>query len=232
MGKTVSQQIRTDSISPPSALTEGVAPGEWPILRACWRLGPKATTAQVVREVQTEALVDFAHTQTLLRRLASKGLVTKDQDSPRRLLWTATISAEDAVRHEIYQFLSQVVGQDQDHLQLIRQVLEEFESQSAAQAQPDALPHAIRVRLIDFFDDFLVLRQHRLPLAEAFGLPKSITTSSTLSKAIALLNAAGGDTPNAALALIEAAEDILEDHEKVAAEELAAIRRALASSAA
>ena len=191
-------------------LPDRLAPGEWPILRACWRLGPGASTPAIVRETQREVLHDYRHTQTVLRRLRKKGWVTVHQTSPRRTLWSPAYSREETLRHEAGHFVRQVAGNDPGLIQLMRQALDDLE---AAESSDTAgfLPHLLRVRLIDFLDSFLAFSQYRQPLAEALAippLPLAGGTGSTLSDSIKLLTAAAGDRSTGALRLLRTIRDL------------------------
>ena len=42
------------TIRPSEPQRERLSAGEWPVMRACWRLGPEPTTGEIVREVQRD----------------------------------------------------------------------------------------------------------------------------------------------------------------------------------
>ena len=208
---------------------ERLSPGEWPVLRACWRLGREAPTAEIVREVQTDSLYDYRYTQTVLRRLLAKGYVRVEKKRPRRNVWTPALSAREVLTQEVRIFVDQVVGLEPENLQLIRDVLDELEMQGPYAAFDEAsLPRALRVRLITLVEGFIERKRDRWALAAALRLDHTaLDQSPTLGRSISLLMSAGGDTVSAALALLGAIAELLEPSEAESARELDAIRREL-----
>ena len=200
--------------------------GEWPVMRACWRLGPAPTTGEVVREVQQDQFLDYRYVQTMLRRIAAKGYLDPDKQGPRRIVWRPKVSPEDALLQEMRHFLREVVGPQPRHLQLMRQAMEEFEASGPfAGFDESSLPDDLRVRLIDYVDAFLKRQTDRRTIAVALGLDATaLDHTPTLAGAISLLTAAGGDTPSAALRLLEAVEELLEPEETQKVARLKALR--------
>ncbi len=102
---------------------------EWPLLRACSRLGPRSTTASILREVQRERILDYRPVLLLLRRLADKGYLEWEQETPRREVWSLVDSAEKMIYGEVGRVLRQIVGSDRRYLWMARKVVKDLEAE-------------------------------------------------------------------------------------------------------
>lgn len=222
MATTAKKQM----IRSPEPRRERLSAGEWPVMRACWRLAPAPTTGEVVREVQQDLFLDYRYVQTMLRRIAAKGYLDPEKKGPRRIVWRPTASPEEALVQEMRHFVREVVGPQARHLELLREVIDEFEASGAfAGFDETSLPQELRVRLIDYVDAFLKRQTDRRTIAVALGLDATaLDNTPTLAGAISLLTAAGGDTPSAALRLLDAVEDLLDADETQKAAQLQALR--------
>ena len=206
-------------------LRDRLSAGEWPVMRACWRLGPAPTTGEVVREVQQDLFLDYRYVQTMLRRIAAKGYLDPEKKGPRRIVWRPTASPEEALVQEMRHFVREIVGPQPRHLQLLREVIDEFEAAGAGRFDEDSLPQDLRVRLIDYVDAFLKRQTDRRTIAVVLGLDATaLDNTPTLAGAISLLTAAGGDTPSAALRLLAAVEELLDPEETRKVAQLKALR--------
>ncbi len=208
---------------------ERLSSGEWPILRACWRLGPGAPTAKIVREVQRDRIYSYRHIQSVLLRLRDKGYLRGEKTGPRRNVWTSVYDSKDVLMQEFRTFIDEVVGLEPENLEMLSEVLEELKTHGPFVAfDADGLPRDLRVRLINVVDGFIERKRDRWALAAALGVkPQSLDQSPTLAGAITLLMTAGGDTMSSALKLLEALEELLEEGEEDKAEEISALHREL-----
>jgi len=196
------------------------------VLRACWRLGPEAPTAAIVREVQKDKIFSYRHIQSVLLRLIDKGYLQVEKQGPRRNVWTSTYEPKDVLMQEFRVFVDEVAGLEPEHLEMLHDVLDELRTHGPFVAfDADGLPRDLRVRLVTLVDDFIDRKRDRWALAAALGLaPQALDQSPTLAGAISLVMAAGGDTMSAALKLLDAVEELLEDDEVEKAGEIAALR--------
>ena len=74
----------------------------------------------------------------MLRRIAAKGYLEPEKQGPRRIVWRPTASPEEALVQEMRHFVGEVVGPEARHLELLREVIAEFEAGAAAEALPPA----------------------------------------------------------------------------------------------
>ena len=199
------------------------------MLRSCWRQGPAAPTAEIVRDLQQDTLVDYRYTQTILRRLVKKGYLQVERQSARRNVWTSTLAPREVLAQEVRIFVDLVVGLEPENIQLIRDALDELESLGPYVAfDENSLPRALRVQLIEFVEGVIERKPYRWALAAALGLDhKALDEFSTLARSISALMNTGGDTLSAALKLLNTIEELLESGEAEKLSELAAIRQEL-----
>ncbi len=106
-----------------------VATDEWPILRACSCLGPRSATASILREVQREKILDHRTVLLLLRRLADKGYLEWEKETPRREVWSLVDSAEKMIYNEVGRVLRKIVGSDRRYLWMARKVVKDLEAE-------------------------------------------------------------------------------------------------------
>ncbi|MCP3962401.1 MAG: BlaI/MecI/CopY family transcriptional regulator [bacterium] len=222
MAKTPKPRVVRSSGTP----RDRVSSGEWPVLRACWRLGEEAPTAEIVREVQKDRIFSYRHIQSVLLRLVDKGYLRVEKRGPRRNVWTSTLDPAEVLEQEVRVFVNEVVGLEPGNIQLIHDVLDELLTHGPYVAFDEAgLPRELRVRLIALVDGFIDRKRDRWALAAALGLkPKALDQSPTLAGAISLVMAAGGDTISAAVKLLDAIEELLEEDEAEKASEISELR--------
>ncbi|MCP3962335.1 MAG: BlaI/MecI/CopY family transcriptional regulator [bacterium] len=220
---------RPRAVQPPGTLPERPAAGEWPVLRACWRLGPEAAMNDIVLEVQRDAIVDYRYIQTMLKRLVGKGYLSVEKKGPRRNVWSAAIPADEVLAQEVRLFVDRVVGLEPGNIQVLYDALDDLRTTGPFEFVTEtSLPRELRARLIAFLEGFLNRKPERWAIASVVGLAHdSLDGEPTLSRAIRLLVAAGGDTVEAARKIVDAAEELVADSEAAAKGELREIRQTL-----
>ena len=225
MTDTAKPRVVRSTGLPPEALT----PCEWRVLRACFRLGPEARVAEIVGELHKDALVDYRYVQTLLARLVSKGYLEVEKRSPRISLYTAVHPAKDLLSQQVRIFLDYVIGLEPENIRLMREVLDDLESQGPYLAFDEAsLPRDLRVRLLPLIDSFIRRKRNRWAVAGALGLsPADLDRFPALNRSVYLLKTAGGDTISAAVKVLDVIDELLEPEDEEMAQELAATREEL-----
>lgn len=113
---------------------ERLTADEREVLRAFWRVGPGATTGEVVREVNRRLFLDYRFVLTLLRSIAEKGYLAVEREGPRREVWTPLVSEEVAAAEEMRHAVREAVGADLSAISSARDVLDELEAEAAASA--------------------------------------------------------------------------------------------------
>ncbi|MCP3957438.1 MAG: BlaI/MecI/CopY family transcriptional regulator [bacterium] len=108
---------------------EKLSPREWPVLRACWRLGEGASTAGIVGELQKTETVSYRDVLVILERLTDKGYLAVEREGPRKQVWTLLASAEVAIIEEMKHVVRQTLGADRRSTWLMRRVLKELEAE-------------------------------------------------------------------------------------------------------
>lgn len=184
---------------------------------------------EIAWELQKDTHYDYRYAQTILRRLVRKGYLKVEKQSPRRNVWTAVRLPEETLRDAMRFFINQVVGLEPENVQMLRDELEDLERHGPyGSFDASSLPRGLRVRLTALVEGFIGRKRDRWALAAALGLEHTaLDQSPKLAGAISLLSAAGGGTITAALKVLDAIEDLLEDEEQEEAREISAIRRQL-----
>ena len=96
---------------------------EWEIIRICWRLG-EVSCHDVLREVLKKSTREYRTVVTFLDRITRKGYLRVEKKG-RVKHYTATISPETALRHEIRFFLAEVIGLELENLRLLREMVDD-----------------------------------------------------------------------------------------------------------
>lgn len=104
-----------------------LSPGEWEVMRYCWRLGA-ATTPEIHKEALRHGPWDLRNLLEHLRRLVIKGYLSS---SPVRTpgrgrplnKYTPLIDRKTGVEAAIERFVDEIVGVDPDNLEFLQEVL-------------------------------------------------------------------------------------------------------------
>ena len=99
-----------------------LSPSEWEIMMICWRLG-RANVRQILREDLKTRIRDYRTILTFVSRIAKKGWLEVEMEGNTNY-YSAAIPQEDGLRLEIERFLSETVGSDPEHLELVQKALE------------------------------------------------------------------------------------------------------------
>ena len=99
-----------------------LSPSEWEIMMICWRLG-RANVRQILREDLKTRIRDYRTILTFVSRIAKKGWLEVEMEGNTNY-YSAAIPQEDGLRLEIERFLSETVGSDPEHLELLQEALE------------------------------------------------------------------------------------------------------------
>ena len=95
---------------------------EWEIMMICWRLG-RANVRQILREDLKSRTRDYRTILTFVSRIAKKGWLEVEMEGNTNY-YTPAIPQEDGLQLEIERFLSETIGSDPDHLELLQEALE------------------------------------------------------------------------------------------------------------
>ncbi len=99
-----------------------LSPSEWEIMMICWRLG-RANVRQILREDLKTRIRDYRTILTFVSRIAKKGWLEVEMEGNTNY-YSAAIPQEDGLKLEIERFLSETVGSDPEHLELLQEALE------------------------------------------------------------------------------------------------------------
>jgi len=99
-----------------------LSPSEWEIMMICWRLG-RANVRQILREDLKTRIRDYRTILTFVSRIAKKGWLEVEMEGNTNY-YTPAIPQEDGLQLEIERFLSETIGSDPDHLELLQEALE------------------------------------------------------------------------------------------------------------
>jgi len=99
-----------------------LSPSEWEIMMICWRLG-RANVRQILREDLKTRIRDYRTILTFVSRIAKKGWLEVEMEGNTNY-YSAAIPQENGLRLEIERFLSETVGSDPEHLELLQEALE------------------------------------------------------------------------------------------------------------
>ena len=99
-----------------------LSPSEWEIMMICWRLG-RANVRQILREDLKTRIRDYRTILTFVSRIAKKGWLEVEMEGNTNY-YSAAIPQEEGLRLEIERFLSETVGSDPEHLELLQEALE------------------------------------------------------------------------------------------------------------
>ena len=126
--------LKAEKTPTPAEHLERLKRREREVLRAFWRVGPGATTGQIVREVHQRLFLDYRFVRTQLKSIAEKGYLAVEREDPRREVWTPLVSEEVAAAEELRHAVRQAVGTDLSAISSAREVLDELEAEPAAWA--------------------------------------------------------------------------------------------------
>ena len=98
-----------------------LSPSEWEIMRICWELG-RTTVREVLREDLKTRNRDYRTILTFASRIAKKGYLSVELVGNTNY-YTPAISLEDGLQVEIKRFLTDVVGSDPEHLEMVQKAL-------------------------------------------------------------------------------------------------------------
>jgi len=99
-----------------------LSPSEWEIMMICWRLG-RANVRQILREDLKTRIRDYRTILTFVSRIAKKGWLEVEMEGNTNY-YSAAIPQEEGLKLEIDRFLSETVGSDPEHLELLQEALE------------------------------------------------------------------------------------------------------------
>jgi len=99
-----------------------LSPSEWEIMMICWRLG-RANVRQILREDLKTRIRDYRTILTFVSRIAKKGWLEVEMEGNTNY-YSAAIPQEEGLKLEIERFLSETVGSDPEHLELLQVALE------------------------------------------------------------------------------------------------------------
>ena len=99
-----------------------LSPSEWEIMMICWRLG-RANVRQILREDLKTRIRDYRTILTFVSRIAKKGWLEVEMEGNTNY-YSAAIPQEEGLKLEIERFLSETVGSDPEHLELLQEALE------------------------------------------------------------------------------------------------------------
>ena len=108
-----------------------LSPSEWEIMRICWEL-ERTTVRDILREDLKTRDRDYRTILTFASRIARKGYLSVELVGNTNY-YTPAISLEDGLQIEIERFLTDVVGFDPDHLEMVQKALEAKRSPSGPQ---------------------------------------------------------------------------------------------------
>lgn len=95
---------------------------EWEIMTICWSLG-RANVRQVLREDLKTKIRDYRTILTFVSRIAKKGWLEVEMEGNTNY-YTPAIPQDDGLKLEIERFLTEMVGSDPDHLDLLQKALD------------------------------------------------------------------------------------------------------------
>ena len=101
---------------------ERLSPSEWEIMQICWRLG-RANVRQILREDLKTRIRDYRTILTFVSRIAKKGWLEVEMEGNTNY-YTPAIPQDDGLKLEIERFLTEMVGSDPDHLDLLQKALD------------------------------------------------------------------------------------------------------------
>ena len=99
-----------------------LSPSEWEIMRICWEQG-RTTVREILRQDLKTHNRDYRTILTFASRIAKKGYLSVELVGNTNY-YTPAISLEDGLQVEIKRFLTDVVGSDPEHLEMVRTALE------------------------------------------------------------------------------------------------------------
>lgn len=88
----------------------------------CWRLG-RANVRQILREDLKSRTRDYRTILTFVSRIAKKGWLEVEMEGNTNY-YSAAIPQKDGLRLEIERFLSETIGSDPEHLELLQEALD------------------------------------------------------------------------------------------------------------
>jgi predicted transcriptional regulator len=96
----------------------------------CWRLG-RANVRQILREDLKTRIRDYRTILTFVSRIAKKGWLEVELEGNTNY-YTPAIQQEDGLELEIERFLTETVGSDPGHLDLLQKALDARRRKSKA----------------------------------------------------------------------------------------------------
>ncbi len=105
-----------------TVLKERLSPSEWEIMRICWRLG-RANVRQILKEDLKKRKRDYRTILTFVSRMATKGFLEVEKEGNTNY-YTAVVPQKRGLQREIDRFLQEVVGPEQENLELVEKAVE------------------------------------------------------------------------------------------------------------
>ena len=99
-----------------------LSPSEWEIMMICWRLG-RANVRQILREDLKTRIRDYRTILTFVSRIAKKGWLEVEMEGNTNY-YSAAIPQEEGLKLEIERFLSETIGPQPEHLELLQEALD------------------------------------------------------------------------------------------------------------
>ncbi len=100
---------------------ERLSPAEWQLMRICWRLG-RANVRQILREDLKTRIRDYRTILTFVSRIAKKGWLEVEMEGNTNY-YTPAIPQDDGLKLEIERFLTETIGSDPEHMDLLQKAL-------------------------------------------------------------------------------------------------------------
>jgi len=91
-------------------------------MRICWRLG-RANVRQILKEDLKKRKRDYRTILTFVSRMAAKGFLEVEKEGNTNY-YTAALSQKKGLQREIDRFLKDVVGPEQENLELVERAVE------------------------------------------------------------------------------------------------------------
>lgn len=102
---------------------ERLSPAEWEIMRICWELG-RANVREIWKKDRKRPKRDYRTILTFVSRMERKGYLKMAKEGNVNT-YRAAVGRKTALRREVGRFLTEVVGSEREHLELVRSEVEQ-----------------------------------------------------------------------------------------------------------